>query len=325
MAEAFPSGELGSDSIVLQMEHNIELRAQRYLQETDSIPTLSIVSCNPNDGPSLTYMELKQRVGHRLGIRVLTPQINTLEEACDRIDQDNEDETINGTIVQLPLREDQREFTDAILARVSPVRDVDGLGPDSPFTPATVLATERWLEGQGIDYMAEPIALIGLGRLVNAPFYQRLRQQGALVRGYDKDSPKLETIDGINWARIVVSATGHPGLLTPELFVPDTEPKVLVDVGTAEQNGAQEGDVSDELRAYALEHDWTLTRKKGGIGKVTVRALLTNLVQAAEAQAGITEPINEYRVRQSLAATSRHRSQDIRFVEDDLESGMNAR
>jgi len=313
------SGELSSEHIVGQMENNILLRAERYLSEVNEPPMLSIIAGNSDHGPSKTYMGLKQKVGERLGIQVnVYDELGSITSILDRIEADNNNPSVHGIIVQLPLRPGDLSRTDEVLAAVDQAKDVDGLAPDSPFTPATVAATESWLEGQGIDCVEERMALIGLGRLVNGPFYTRLMQRGALaVRGFDKQSNPLEIIEGLNEARVIVSATGHPGLLTPELFLPDAGHKVLVDVGTAEQSGAQQGDVSDELRAYALEQGWALTPRKRGIGLITVRELLRNVLDAAESQAGITEPINQYRVRQSLAATSSWRSATAFDVERD--------
>lgn len=310
MAGITSNGELGSDQIIPFMESNIGFRAARYLEEVGRPPTLSIVCGNPNSVPSARYMSLKHKIGGELGILVDTTT-GTVDEISARIEADNTTPNINGTIVQLPLREEDWHLTDDLLASVVPAKDVDGLAPNSPFVPATVRAVEAWFEGHSIDYMAEPVALIGLGRLVNGPFYKRLREQGAqAVEAFDKDSPDLEKIRGINESRIIVSATGIARLLTPDLFLPDTTAKVLVDVGTAEQSGAQQGDVSDELRQHAIDEGWVITPKRGGIGKITVRALLANLMDAAEKQAGITEPLGHYRLMRSLEATSSNRTAD---------------
>lgn len=312
MAELALSGELGSNHITEAMEWNIARRAERFTARIGVPPVLSIISANPEHPPSATYMKLKQDLGYRLGVQVNTYPFDSVEGMRQRIETDNDEDLVNGTIIQLPLRDADAHLTDDILELVALRKDVDGLAQGSHFLPATVRAIETWFGAHGIDVLSEQVALVGLGRLVNAPLYLDLIEQGATgVEGFDKNSPALERIRGIHEARVIVSATGHSGLLTPDLFLPDTEPKVLVDVGTAEQKGSQLGDVSDELRQYALENSWAITPKKGGIGKLTVRALLANLMDAAEAQRGITEPLGDYLREVSIRATSGNRPADL--------------
>ncbi len=86
----------------------------------------------------------------------------------------------------------------------------------------------------------------------------------------------------MNAARIIISATGQPGLLTPDMF-DGTDPKIMFDVGTAVKDGRIVGDISDELRAFGRQHGWSMTPKARGVGPLTVLNLLSNAVTAAEA------------------------------------------
>lgn len=314
---AVAPGELGSEHIVQIMENDIQLRAERFADLVGRRPALSILSANLSDQPSATYMGIKKRVGERLGIDVSTTVLDDARQLRQRILLDNDWPKLDGIIVQLPLQEEDHRKTSTILGMIEPTKDVDGLAPYSIHRPATVEATLKWLNYHGVDFMEEPVALVGLGRLVGSPLLAYLRGKQAPAEGFDKTSEPLEVISCLDKAGIIVSATGHPGLLTPDLFLTGTKPKVLVDVGTAEQNGAQQGDVSDELRGYALEHGWTLTPKHGGIGPLTVRALLTNLMDSAESRTGILQPINEYRLNLTLAGTSRNCPADQYREEDD--------
>ena len=318
MTALMPHGELGSEQIVGLMENNIELRADRYKELVGNRPALMIVSANPDHGPSTTYMGLKQRVGRRLGVAVEAYTFSSIYNMIDFIQVGNADPDMNGIIVQLPLQEDVAPLTDPVLEAVSLEKDVDGLVPGSPFIPATVRATEAWLAHYGYECIDEKVVLVGLGKLVGEPLLRSLLSRGAqAVQAFDKSSLPQDLSQALNKADVIVSATGHPGLLTRRPFLLDTAPKVLVDVGTAEQSGAQQGDVSDELREYALARGWALTPKKGGIGPLTVRALFANLMDAAETQVGITEPINAYRLNQSLQATSANRAPDLFTEEQD--------
>ena len=140
------------------------------------------------------------------------------------------------------------------------------------------------------DFLSERIAILGRGRLVGWPLLTHLMSIGAnKLEIFDEDSDDLEIIEGINEASVIISAMGRPGLLTPDLFEDMSKSRALVDAGAAEQGGVVMGDVSDELRDQALQNGWQITPRKGGVGPLTVRTLLTNVIRAAEDQVKLVE------------------------------------
>jgi methylenetetrahydrofolate dehydrogenase (NADP+) / methenyltetrahydrofolate cyclohydrolase len=275
--------ELRSKHLVEQIDEGIRERAERFrVQHNGRKPTLAVLSNNGEHGPSRQYVGIKSRVGSRLGF-VVHRSILAHEEALrDHIEGYNEDPNVHGIIVQLPLK--NPEATDEIVNLISPAKDVDSLGHKSPFQAATPLAIKMLLDGYGIDYLTQQVAIMGQGRLVGAPLLSLLQHSGASrVEGFDIGSSDLDKIGALNSAGVIVSATGAAGILTPGMFEDISIPRVVVDAGTAEANGA--GDVSHELRAQASMNGWMLTPEEGGgVGPLTVRALFENVAIAAEQQ-----------------------------------------
>jgi methylenetetrahydrofolate dehydrogenase (NADP+)/methenyltetrahydrofolate cyclohydrolase len=267
--------ELTSKHLVKAIDRNLSIR----VEELDVQPGLAILSNNGEHYPSRKYMELKQNVAANLGILAAAVFSNGHEELLYEVQAYNEDEYYHGMIIQLPLAD--QVHTDKVLSEIAPNKDVDGLGPNETFAPATPLGILNLLEGYKINYLDSPVAVVGTGKLVGAPLVRLMQERGAAdVSAFDIESTEDEIRDGLNRARVIVSATGKSGLLVPELFDNLNIPRVVIDAGTAESNGA--GDVSPSLREELLERGSHITAEKNSVGPLTIRALLTNVVSAAE-------------------------------------------
>jgi methylenetetrahydrofolate dehydrogenase (NADP+)/methenyltetrahydrofolate cyclohydrolase len=278
------TGELNSKHIVEQLDEGLRERVDYFTSVNPGItPKLAILYDNPDYGPSQKYVGIKQKVGARLGIAVEPMISSDVVKLMDDIDRCNEATDIHGIIVQLPLA--HPSYTDQVTERISKAKDVDGLTLDSPFSPATPLGIMNLLDGYGIDYKNEDVIILGQGRLVGAPLLRLMQKSGAMrVKAFDENSPRLDLLESINSSHVLVSAMGMPGALNPELFANLHTPHVVVDAGAAEQDGLVVGDVDDDLRAVGLENGWLITPAIGGIGPLTVRALLSNVMLAAENQ-----------------------------------------
>ena len=281
MAVETETGELTSRHIVEEIDRGLSVRIENLTDESDTVPRLVILSDNPEHMPSQQYMSIKKRVAESLGMTAVVETTEGTDLMQARIAEHNEDSNTHGLIVQLPLV--KPEVTDDLLASIESDKDVDGLGPLAKHTPATPLAVLALLDGYGVEYLDERVSIIGRGKLVGEPLYQMLTQRGArAVQAFDKDSDPEDVQQALDSSSIVISAVGKPDLLTPESFAKIEMPRVLIDAGTAEQDGVVKGDVSDALREVALGNGWAITPKRGGIGPLTVRALLSNTVAAAE-------------------------------------------
>ncbi len=153
------------------------------------------------------------------------------------------------------------------------MKDVDGLGPNSPFDAATPKAILWLLGGYNIDFKGKTVVVVGQGLLVGAPLATMLEDSGAHVIRCDKSTADLRS--EVMKADIIVTATGQPNLITADMVKSGT---VVIDAGTAEIDGNLVGDVD-----HALYEDESLkiTPNPGGVGPITVAALFDNLLQAA--------------------------------------------
>lgn len=242
-------------------------------------PKLAIIVAS--DNPVIaTYVRLKQRYGDDILVDV---DVHTVPQAevSARIDALNADASVHGIVVQLPLDDDTQ--TDSIVARIAPEKDVDGLGPRAVYHSATATAIDWLLAGYNVTLKGKKIALVGNGRLVGAPLASLWRAQGLDVTVYDDTSPSLA---GVRDASLVVSATGVPGIITSELIALGA---VVVDAGTASENGVIVGDVAADVRERT---DITITPVRGGVGPLTIAALFDNVISAARARtATLTTPL----------------------------------
>lgn len=244
-----------------------QVRALR--QSWRVIPKLAIIQTVDNAVID-TYVRMKQRYGDDILVEV---QVNKIvsQELMETIQRLNDDETIHGIIIQLPLEDDSQ--TEAAVNAVSPKKDVDGLGDYGHFTPATPMAIDWLLVGYNIELNAKKIAIVGNGRLVGAPLTTLWQSSGYDVTVFDDASSdvdiKLRQFD------VIVSAAGVPGLIKSESVKIGA---VVVDAGTASEHGKIVGDVAVDVRA---RDDITITPEKGGVGPLTVAALFENVVQSA--------------------------------------------
>ncbi len=276
--------ELTSQRLVEQIEWDIAERTNILRVAAGVTPALHILCDDLDHAPSLKYTGFKKNIGERLGMYVQVDFVRSESELVDRIQASNEDASMHGIIVQLPLRSRDQERTDAITALINPEKDVDGLaGASSDYESATARAGLMLFDESSRNYRKEMTVVNGLGRLVGKPALDIMqRESGLHVVGYDIESDRLDVIEGLNHARLIMTAIGSPGILKPDMFVDPLIPRVIVDAGAAEQGGKLRGDVSDELRQTGLAYGWEITPAVGGVGPLTVRLVLEHTVTAAE-------------------------------------------
>jgi methylenetetrahydrofolate dehydrogenase (NADP+)/methenyltetrahydrofolate cyclohydrolase len=244
-----------------------QVRALR--QSWRVIPKLAIVYTGNNPVIS-TYMRLKKEYGDDILIDVDIHNPTDVELIA-KIHELNHDETIHGIIVQLPLGD--KTMTEEVLKSVAPEKDVDGLGSDEFFTPATAMAIDWLIAGYNVELYGKKIAIIGNGRLVGAPLGKLWKGANLDVEIYN--SKTVDLAGAVQASDVIVTATGVPSLIKNDMIKYGA---VLVDAGTASENGKIVGDVSEEIR---LRQDISITPIRGGVGPLTVAALFDNVIRAA--------------------------------------------
>ena len=246
-------------------------KSVRSLTQANNIqPKLAIIRTNP-DPIVDSYMRLKQGYGKDAGIIV---DVHTIEqtEAIYTIKRLNEDESVHGIIVQIPLPDPSQ--TKEILDAVSPDKDVDGLSANSKFEPATPMAINWLLAGYNTELKNKNILIVGSGKLVGAPLAKEWIQQGLTVEVANLKTKDLKSLT--QKADIIVCATGSPGLIKKDMIKPSA---IIVDAGVATDKNGLLGDVDPGVRELP---DITITPEKGGVGPLTVCALFENVIRSAQ-------------------------------------------
>jgi len=244
----------------------------RALRQTwNTLPKLALIVAS--DTPVInTFVRLKKTYGEDILIDVDVHAISQANVA-ELISTLNNDSSVHGIVLQLPLSDISE--TDALVGLIAPEKDVDGLGPHAKYVSATATAIDWLLAGYNVSLSERSIAIVGNGRLVGAPLAKLWTNAGLDVTVYDDTTADLAT--SLRSASVVVTATGVPGLIQSSMLSPGA---VVVDAGTASENGVIVGDVADDVRE---REDITITPVRGGVGPLTIAALFDNVITAARA------------------------------------------
>lgn len=252
--------------------------------EQDSLnPTLHVVLVGEDDA-SLSYIRQKRRSADDVGIET---ELHTFDRnvdpsaVTDRIDQLNDDDRVDGTIVQLPLPDSFDEVD--ILSAVKPAKDVDGLNPvnfgrllggEGPlYVPPTPKGILKLLEYYEVEPSGLCAVMVGMGRLVGRPLSQLLLNRDATVLCLNEFTQDLSSYT--KQGDLLVAGAGVPELITAEHVAEDA---VVIDAGI---NRTEDGLVGDVDFEDVSERAGLITPVPGGVGPLTVACLLENTVEAA--------------------------------------------
>jgi methylenetetrahydrofolate dehydrogenase (NADP+)/methenyltetrahydrofolate cyclohydrolase len=249
-----------------------QARQVRGLRQAHGVePRLAIVMTDLDNGVIDTYVRMKQRYGADILVDV---DIHKVEQSKVRtlLSDLATDDLVHAIIVQLPLADPSE--TEDIVRLVPPEKDVDGLGPDPQFDPATAMAIMWLLAGYNVELKGKDVVLVGYGKLVGAPLEKLMLSSGITPRIVTKETPDVP--GEVSKADIIISATGVAGLIKSDMV---KEGAVVIDAGVASEGGKTVGDAALEL--YERD-DIKITPQKGGVGPLTVCALFDNVIRAAQ-------------------------------------------
>lgn len=248
----------------------IKERQAHVVRSLNPKPKLLII--RDNDNPVIMkYVNLKIKYGEDIGVAVEDFCADSSAAIATKIQSANQDPAISGIIIQLPLTD--KSQTDELCNLIAPEKDVDGLGAEAKFDSATATAINWLLTGYDINLQNAKIALVGRGKLVGAPLYKMFTNSGYDIELFHRgsDLTKLKQYD------VIITATGVPGLISNDMVSPGT---VIVDAGTASEDGVLKGDVAPEIRD---RQDLTaITPVKGGVGPMTITCLYDHVIQASQ-------------------------------------------
>lgn len=273
------SGKIMSEEI----RNDIRTRVEKLKKEYNYVPGLAVILVG-DDPASEIYVNNKGKGCNEVGIHSETIRMNaetTQEELIGTIRRLNEDPSVNGILVQLPLPRHLDE--NAVLAEIVPEKDVDGfhllnvghlMTGTEGVVPCTPKGALKMIRSTGIDLNGKEAVVIGRSNIVGKPMAMLLLQENCTVTMCHSRTKDLAT--HTRNADVLVVAVGKPGFVTGDMIKPGA---VVIDVGINRVNGKVTGDVDFES---ASEVAGWITPVPGGVGKMTITMLLENTVEAAE-------------------------------------------
>ncbi|HEK5847649.1 TPA: bifunctional methylenetetrahydrofolate dehydrogenase/methenyltetrahydrofolate cyclohydrolase FolD [Staphylococcus aureus] len=259
------------------------------LKEKGFTPKLSVILVG-NDGASQSYVRSKKKAAEKIGMIseiVHLEETATEEEVLNELNRLNNDDSVSGILVQVPLPKQVSE--QKILEAINPEKDVDGFHPinigklyidEQTFVPCTPLGIMEILKHADIDLEDKNAVVIGRSHIVGQPVSKLLLQKNASVTILHSRSKDMASY--LKDADVIVSAVGKPGLVTKDVV---KEGAVIIDVGnTPDENGKLKGDVDyDAVKEIA----GAITPVPGGVGPLTITMVLNNTLLAEKMRRGI--------------------------------------
>jgi methylenetetrahydrofolate dehydrogenase (NADP+)/methenyltetrahydrofolate cyclohydrolase len=271
------------DGAALAARIRAELRG-----EIEEIGEIGLATILVGDDPaSHIYIRLKHEAADEAGIRAVDKRLSeqtSEEELVALVSELNEDDGIDGILVQTPLPAHIEEAR--VMRSIDPTKDVDGLHPfnagqlyfgQPTLVPATPLGIMRLLEEYRIPVAGARAVVVGRSLIVGRPIAMLLLHQNATVTICHSQTVDLarQTRD----ADIIVVAVGQAGVVSAEMVKSGS---AVIDVGMNRTEAGLVGDVD----SGAAEGAAFMTPVPGGVGPMTIAMLLSNTVRAARFRRG---------------------------------------
>ena len=252
------------------------------LKRNGIVPKLAVILANDLDASKI-YVRKKREMCSELGVEEIEYMLDkdtTTEKVLDIINRLNEDDSVHGILVQLPVFKhlDERKILEAI----SPKKDIDGFHPLNigkllMGKPEIVACTPRGImsiiESTGVDLTSKTAVVVGRSIIVGKPISALLLNKNATVITCHSKTKNLKKYTKM--ADVLVVAAGVPHLITSDMVKKNA---IVIDVGINRIDGKVIGDVDTE---NVLDVAKYVTPVPGGVGITTVVSLLENLIDMA--------------------------------------------
>ena len=273
------------------IKHEIIAKVAERKQQGKKIPHLAIILVG-DDGASQTYVDNKvkscKEVGYHYTMMRFADTISE-EKLMKHIDHVNNDDDVDGFIVQLPLP--PHISVEKITEKIRADKDVDGftnhnfgsiISKNPLLMPATPFGVMELLRRYAIETEGKNAVVVGASRIAGAPLSMMLTEQAhatvTICHKYTKDlAAYTRTAD------ILLVAVGKPGLITGDMV---KEGAVVIDIGTTRVEGPEyakgwaiKGDV--DFKSVAPKCSY-ITPVPGGVGPMTIASLLLNTLKATQ-------------------------------------------
>lgn len=269
--------------ISLDIKNELKEKVAKYKEQGIEI-TLAVVKVG-NDPASAVYVRNKEKACEYVGINSKTlalPEETTEEELLNVVKKLNEDKSVNGILVQLPLPKHIDESK--VLLTIDSTKDVDGFHPvnvgkmvigEDTFLPCTPAGIIEMIKRTDIDIEGKECVVIGRSNIVGKPMAMLMLKENATVTIAHSRTKDLKEVT--KRADIIVAAIGKAKFVTADYV---KEGAVVIDVGMdRDENGKLCGDVDfDSVSKVAS----AITPVPGGVGPMTVTMLLVNCLRSVE-------------------------------------------
>ena len=282
---------LDGKALSKQIRAEIAEEVAKFVESSGVTPCLAAVLVG-EDPASQVYVRSKEKACAKAGVKSVMHRPSadtTTEELLSLIDKLNNDASVHGILVQLPLPKGIDET--CVLDAVDPAKDVDAFHPDNVgrivqgrprFLPCTPHGIQQILMRNDIEISGANVVVVGRSDIVGKPMAIMLMQRNkgghatvTVCHSRTKDLPAVT-----RQADIVIVAIGVAKFLTAEMVKPGA---VVVDVGINRTDDGLCGDVDfDAVKEVAGQ----ITPVPGGVGPLTVTMLLHNTLTAAKQQTG---------------------------------------
>lgn len=270
--------------IAKNIKADIKSRVDEIVASGKRKPCLCVILVG-DDPASISYVKGKEKACAEIGFAskmITLPQETSEEELLDIVRECNNDDSIDGILVQLPLPKHINAHN--IIINIDPNKDVDGLHPlnvaklyqsQDGFVPCTPQGVMQILKQANVSLAGKHVVVIGRSHLVGSPVARLLLNENATVTMCHSYTQDLSSITKL--ADILVVCVGKPRMITKEYV---KEGAVVIDVGVnRDENGKLCGDVDfDNVK----EKCSLITPVPKGVGPMTICMLLVNTLKAYE-------------------------------------------
>lgn len=270
------------DGKLISTQIKDELKAEvTQLKEKGVVPCLAVIQVG-NDPASSVYVNNKKKACAYIGIASKAFELDeciTQEELLSLVEELNQDNSVNGILVQLPLPRHIDE--NAVIHAIASEKDVDGFHPETVgnmcigskgFLPCTPAGVIQLLKRSNIEIAGKECVVIGRSNIVGKPMaILLLRENGTVTITHSRTTDLKEVTKR---ADILVAAIGKPKFITSEYV---KEGAVVIDVGIhrdAENKLCGDVDFDDVFDKVSA-----ITPVPGGVGPMTIAMLMNNCVE----------------------------------------------
>jgi len=283
---------LKGKEIASQLQSELTQRARTLTKQAGGgKPSMVAVQVGENKA-SAVYLTSQKRVADGLGIvhRVDMLRANTTEaDLIARVHALNQDQTVHGIIIQMPLPGHIR--LGKVLNEIDHAKDIEGVHPynlgrlvlkKNIFIPCTAQAVLALIDATGINLYGAEVVIVGAGKIVGRPLALLLMERMATITVCNiATSEQYHLEDHVRRAEVLIVAAGKAGLIPGDWI---KHGATVIDVGI---NRVGEGIVGDVDFEGARTRAAYLTPVPGGVGPLTVTILMRNVLTAFSLHKGL--------------------------------------